>query len=231
MSIVRTAEKPIQTCSVVKGNVERFGSWCKKLVRAGTSATKESGVKRCWILILLVSTAFGQSKDASVTGHDWNSFSDPLKTGYALGFVNGTALGAIREANLCFQLVNISLGIVTNSTDFFKQWNDKYPDLSLNATSQMLGQTNRPEFKEQFCLKSFSSGFEKITVGQFVSGVNAFFQDYRNQNLPVNYAMQYVRDEINGKSPTELNADILLERRCIADSKACIETKPDSPKP
>jgi hypothetical protein len=188
-------------------------------------------VKRFWILILLVSPTLGQSKDASVTGHDWNNFSESLKTGFALGFMNGTALGAIREANLCLQLVNVSLGIVNNSSDFFKQWKDKHPDLAYAATSQMLGQTNRPEFKEDFCLKSFSSGFEKITVGQFVSGLNAFFQDYRNQNLPVNYALQYVRDEINGKSPADLNADLLWERRCIADPKACTETKPDSPKP
>ena len=62
-------------------------------------------------------------------------------------------------------------------------------------------------------------------------GVNAFFGDYRNQGIPVNYALQYVRDEINGKSPAELNADLLLERKCIADPKACAEVKPDSLKP
>ena len=122
-------------------------------------------MKRCWILILLMGTTFGQSKDASVTGHEWNNFSEPLKTGYALGFVNGTALGAIREANLCFQLVNISLGIVNNSNDFFKQWKDKHPDLAFAATSQMLGQTNRPEFKEDFCLKNFSLRFREDHCG------------------------------------------------------------------
>ena len=197
----------------------------------GLSAAKESSVKRCWILILLVGTTFGQNKDASTTGHEWNSYSESLKIGYALGFVNGAEIGAIRELNLCLQLVNASLVIVNSSNDFFKQWEDKHPDLAAAATSQMLSQAKRPEFKEDFCLNKLNSGFENITVGQFVSGVNTFFQDYRNQNIPVGFAMQYVRDEIKGRSPAELNADLLLERRCIADSKNCIETKSDSPKP
>ena len=175
--------------------------------------------------------AFGQSKDASPTGHDWNTYSESLKIGYALGFINGTSLGAIRELDLCFRLVNISLDIVNTSNDFFQRWKDKYPDVVTAATSQMLSQANRPEFREGACLKSFNSGFENITVGQFVSGVNAFFRDYRNQSIPVNYAIQYVRDEINGKSPADLNADLLWERRCIADPKACTKAKPDSPKP
>ena len=43
-------------------------------------------------------------------------------------------------------------------------------------------------------------------------------------------AIQYVRDDINGKSPTELNAGLLLERKCIADPTTCLESKPVSPK-
>jgi len=186
---------------------------------------------KCWVWVVLLSAAFGQSTNASLSGHDWNTYSENLKMGYALGFINGTSLGAVRELNLCFQLTNISLDIINTSNEFFKQWKEKYPAIVTAATSQMLKHADRPEFKQEFCLKSFNSGFENITVGQFLSGVNAFYRDYRNQSIPVNYAMQYVRDDVNGKSPAELNADLLWERKCIADPKTCTQSKPGSPKP
>jgi hypothetical protein len=131
-----------------------------------------------------MSAAFGQSVNASPSGHDWNSYSESLKTGYALGFINGASLGAVREVNLCFQLTNISLDIVNTSNEFHKQWKEKYPDIVTAATSQILNQVDRPEFKQDFCLKSLNSGFENITVGQFLSGANAFYRDYRNESIP-----------------------------------------------
>src|ERR1700685_2270579 len=123
---------------------------------------------KSWIWVVLLGAAFGQSTNASPSGHDWNSYSESLKTGYVLGFINGTSLGAIREMNLCLQLTNISFGIINASNDFFKQWKEKYPAIVIAATSQMLSQADRPEFKQEFCLKSFNSGFENITVGQFL---------------------------------------------------------------
>jgi hypothetical protein len=186
---------------------------------------------KCWIWIVLLSAAFGQSTNGSPTGREWNGYGESLKTGYVLGFMNGTSFGAIREADTCLQLTKISLDIINTSNNFLKQWKEKYPDVVTATTSQMLNQADRPEFKQEFCLKSFNSGFERITVGQFLSGVNAFYGDYRNQSIPVNYAIQYVRDDINGKSPADLNADLLWERRCIADPKTCTERKPALPKP
>jgi hypothetical protein len=186
---------------------------------------------KCWLWVVLLSAAFGQGTNASPTGHDWSTYSENVKMGYVLGFINGTSFGAFREVNTCFQLTKISLDIINTSNDFLKRWKEKYPDIVTAATSQMLNQADRPEFKQDFCLKSFNSGFENITVGQFLSGVNAFYRDYRNQSIPVNYAIQYVRDDINGKSPAEQNTDLLWERRCIADPKTCSESKPGSPKP
>jgi hypothetical protein len=173
------------------------------------------------IWVVLLSAAFGQSTNASPTGHDWNDYTEGVKSGYLLGFMNGTSFGAIREVTLCFQLTSISIDIINKADDFFKQWKEKHPEIVIAATSQMLSQADRPEFKQEFCLKSFNSGFENITVGQFLSGVNAFYRDYRNQSIPVNFAIQYVRDDINGKSPQELSSDLLLERKCIADPKTC----------
>ena len=104
---------------------------------------------------MLLSAAFGQSTNASPSGHDWNTYSENLKMGYALGFINGTGLGAVRELNLCFQLTNISLEIINTSNDFFRQWKEQYPESVTAATSQMLKQADRPEFKQEFCFEEF----------------------------------------------------------------------------
>lgn len=186
---------------------------------------------KCWMWVVLLSAAFGQNTTASPTGHEWNTYSDGMKIGYVLGFMNGTSFAAVREMSLCFQLEKISFDIINTSTDFLKQWKEKNPEIVAAATSRMLDQADRPEFKQEFCLKRFNSGFENITVSQFLSGVKAFYEDYRNQSIPVNYAIQYVRDGINGKSPAEQNADLLLERRCISDPKSCADNKPNSPNP
>jgi len=181
-------------------------------------------------MVVLMSTAFGQTTNASPAGHEWITYSENVKIGYVLGFINGAKLGAIREASLCFQLTKISFDIINKSTEPLKQWKEKYPEIVTAATSQMLNQVDRPEFKQDFCLKSLNSGFENIAVGQFLGGVDVFYRDYRNQSIPVNYALQYVRDEIHGKSPEEQNNDLLWERRCIADPTTCSESNPGSPK-
>lgn len=186
---------------------------------------------KCCLWVVLLGTALGQSTGASPTGREWGTYAENVKVGYVLGFINGTSIGAFREFGVCLELTNISLGIINTSNDFFKQWRNKYPEIVTSATSEMLKQADRPQFKQEFCLQSARSGFENITVGQFLSGVNAFYGDYRNQGIPVNYAIQYARDDINGKSPAELNADLLLERKCIADPKNCTENKPSPPKP
>jgi hypothetical protein len=96
-----------------------------------------------------------QSTNASPSGHDWNTYSENLKMGYALGFINGTSLGAVRELNLCFQLTNISLDIINTSNDFFKQWKEKHPEIVTAATSQMLKQADRPEFETRILFEKF----------------------------------------------------------------------------
>lgn len=53
-------------------------------------------------------------------------------------------------------------------------------------------------------------------MGQFVDGMDAFYKDYRNKQLEVGWAIQYVRDEIKGKPAQELDAEVALWRRCSA---------------
>ncbi len=185
---------------------------------------------KCWIWFLLLTAAFGQSTGVAPTGRDWSNYSEGVKMGYLLGFLNGAGITAIREASVCLQLVNTSLDLTIKTGDFLKQYKDKYPDVVNATTSQMRKQLDRPELTQEFCMKSLKSGFENITVGQFLSGVNAFYGDYRNQSIPINYSIQYVRDDINGKSPADLNSSLLWERKCMADPTACYESKTAPPK-
>lgn len=47
--------------------------------------------------------------------------------------------------------------------------------------------------------------FYRITYGQFVDGLDAFYADFKNKRILFNYAVLYVRDEIRGVSKKELD--------------------------
>lgn len=58
--------------------------------------------------------------------------------------------------------------------------------------------------------------YDGIAMGQIVQGVDAFYGDFRNKQLGLTLAMEYVRDEIKGKSPEELESKVINWRRCSA---------------
>lgn len=55
-----------------------------------------------------------------------------------------------------------------------------------------------------------------LHIGQLVDGVDEFYKDFRNKNIQVELAMRYVRDQLKGKSDTEL-ADELASWRQAAN--------------
>lgn len=70
------------------------------------------------------------------------------------------------------------------------------------------------------CLSNDSLDFDGISIGQLVNGIDAFYSDYRNKQLNVNWAIQYARDSIKGKTAQELDAEVTLWRRCSAADKS-----------
>jgi hypothetical protein len=47
--------------------------------------------------------------------------------------------------------------------------------------------------------------FTEISYGQFMDGLDIFYNDYRNKRININIALLYVRDQIRGVSETDLN--------------------------
>jgi hypothetical protein len=95
-------------------------------------------------------------------------------------------------------------------------------------------------FKKMCASSNTQLDYDGIAMGQFLDGMDVFYRDYRNKQLDVAWAIQYVRDEIKGKSAQELEAEVVMWRRCSAAyqagdadqiEKACTEVNPEtSPK-
>ena len=64
--------------------------------------------------------------------------------------------------------------------------------------------------------KSFD--YDGVSMGQFVDGVDVFYKDFRNKNLEVGFALTYVRDQVKGKTPAELEKELTEFRNAQASS-------------
>jgi|SRR5579859_296646 len=63
--------------------------------------------------------------------------------------------------------------------------------------------------------------FAKMTVGQIVDGMDAFYKDFRNIQYPMHAAIRMVRDEINGRPGDDIEKELTAWRQCRADSSKC----------
>jgi hypothetical protein len=67
-----------------------------------------------------------------------------------------------------------------------------------------------------------SLDFDSITVGQFLDGMNKFYKDFRNLQVPLTMAMGLVRDEIRGRSEEDVQKELDSWRGCVAgDFRKC----------
>ena len=129
-------------------------------------------------------------------GSWWKALTPAFKLGYAAGFARGSELTAIENTVGCLAM-----------------WSE------LNAV------------KAAYTLEQWKSvctpqsNFDGVSMGQFVDGLNSFYEDYRNQRIEFGSAIEYVRDEIKGKPSTELQADLAHLRKCYADMTACLSQK------
>ncbi|MGA8212868.1 MAG: hypothetical protein WB799_04700 [Candidatus Sulfotelmatobacter sp.] len=63
-------------------------------------------------------------------------------------------------------------------------------------------------WKELCAKENNNKNYSGIPLGQFVDGSDAFYRDYRHRNLEIGFALQYVRDQMKGKSQAELDAEV-----------------------
>jgi hypothetical protein len=58
--------------------------------------------------------------------------------------------------------------------------------------------------------------YNNIAFGQFVDGMNKFYDDFRNMRINVRDAMNYVKNEVKGVDPAKQETTLLLLRKWAA---------------
>jgi hypothetical protein len=130
-------------------------------------------------LLLSLGTVTAHGETQSHNGYWWADSAENFKLGFATGYAIAMTDASDAAAFRCLAAKNG--GKVP----------EKYPgDEVFTACSQS------PE--------AMSHNFGNIRVGQLVEGVDEFYKDFRNKNIEIQLAMQYVRDELKGKPAKEL---------------------------
>ena len=154
-------------------------------------------MRRIWPLVICVPllfvttlTVMGQSASDARNGYWWQSCPEGIKVGYVIGYGDGS------EAS---------------STEW---------KLYSNIEQKMYDNTNRASDKK---MSQFASGlsdiagklgdFSGIRFGQYTSGLDAFYKDFRNMSIHVEDAMPYVRDQIKGVDKKELETELDMLRK------------------
>jgi len=94
-------------------------------------------------------------------------------------------------------------------------------------------QSKSPIFREGF-ISGYRSGFARakpsgrsdiasIKPDQMIDGLNTFYKDFRNMNVQVEDTMDYVKDELNGKSDADLATELQTLRKNAADAQAAAQ--------
>jgi hypothetical protein len=117
-----------------------------------------------------------------------------MTPGFKLGWVTGYATAMDSAA------AN-KMGACLASIPMYKE---KFPNADPN------------ELVRKLCLSDSSLDYDGIAMGQFVDGIDSFYSDYRNKQIEVGWAIEYVRDAVKGKPATELDAKVTMWRRCSA---------------
>jgi hypothetical protein len=139
--------------------------------------------------LILCSCALSAA-DKPLDGIWWSQMSPAFKLGWVSGYAKAMDLAG-------------SLQIATCAAEL-PMYQKQFPNLDAK------------DIMQRMCLSNTTFDYDGITMGQFVEGMDTFFKDYRNRQLEVAWAIQYVRDEIKGKPAQELEAEIVTWRRCTA---------------
>lgn len=139
--------------------------------------------------LILCSCALSAA-DKPLDGIWWSQMSPAFKLGWVGGYAKAMDLAGTLQMAACAAEMPM--------------YQKQFPDVDAK------------EILQRMCLSNKAFDYDGITMGQFVEGMDAFFKDYRNRQLEVGWAIQYVRDEIKGKPTQELEAEAATSRRCSA---------------
>jgi len=145
------------------------------------------------VALLVPNAPLGADK-TDLDGYWWEKMDASFKLGWVSGYAKAMDLAGSIQMTTCAS--NIPL--------YAKQFPNTDPKVIL----------------QKMCLSNTQFDYDGIAMGQFAVGMDAFYRDYRNKQLEVGWAIEYVRDSIKGKPAQELDAEVALWRRCSAADKS-----------
>lgn len=139
---------------------------------------------------LLVPSALAAADRTDLDGYSWEKLDASFKLGWVSGYAQAMDLAGSLQMVTC----------ASNMPMYVKEFPNTDPKVIL----------------QKMCLSDTQFDYEGIPMGQLVDGINAFYKDYRNKQLPMSSAIQYARDAIKGKPTQELDSEVAAWRRCSA---------------
>lgn len=131
---------------------------------------------------LIVAVLLGSSSILAAErpdGYTWGGWSPSFKLGYIVGYMQGMGFAGTVSMGACMMTIPY--------LDPAKVPPDKWKEI---------------------CLSDKTYDFDGISMGQFVDGTDSFYRDYRNKNLEVGFALQYVRDRMRGMTQQDLDTEV-----------------------
>jgi len=130
------------------------------------------------LLLFAASSLFAQGSHPD--GYDWGKWNPNVKIGFVMGYIEATHVDSEAALAICMDTANY--------LDSKK--------ISVEGWKQICTSENN------------AKNYSGIPMGQFVDGADAFYRDYQHRNLEVGFALQYVRDQMRGKSQADLDAEV-----------------------
>jgi len=142
------------------------------------------------VIVLLCSYSLPATEKPKFDGYWWGGMTPTFKLGWVQGWAQAMDLAFSASMGTC--LGNIPM------------YQKQFPNIDAKQLVQ------------KFCLDNSTYDFDGIAMGQFVDGIDTFYKDFRNKQIEIGWAIQYVRDQVKGKSAQDLEAEVTLWRRCTA---------------
>jgi hypothetical protein len=147
-----------------------------------------------FVLSLLVGNGIGQLRQQQFNGYWWEGMNPSFRLGWVSGYAKAMDLAGSLQIGAC----------AANMPMYQKQFPNTDPKVLM----------------QKLCLSDTQLDYDGIAMGQFVDGIDAFYRDFRNKQLEIGWAIEYVRDEVKGKPASELDTEVNLWRRCTAATQA-----------
>ena len=162
------------------------------------------------VLFLLVENGRGQQQQQQQhNGYWWANTNPSFKLGWVSGYAKAMDYAGSIQMSTC----------AANMPMYAKEFPNTDPKVIM----------------QKLCLSDTEFDYDGIAMGQFVDGMDAFYRDFRNKQLEVGWAIQYLRDQVKGKPAAELDTEVSLWRRCASamqtgdKDKIATACSPDSP--